>query len=196
MVRPPERSAMKMTFWRTSAVALVLSCLAAAVSASGRPDGRDARSANAARSANGSRAVSVTAGHGLTVTTRVTRIVGSAWTADNAPIPQAHIRLRNAISGHVEASAVASDLGEFEFLDVDGGSYLVELVNDAGRIQVVGQVFTIAPGETVATFVRLNAKVPWFTGFFGNTLSAVSSTAASEGITALAPVARPVSANK
>jgi len=51
----------------------------------------------------------------------------------------------------------------------------------------------VATGETVATFVRASTRVPWFTGFFSNTVSAVSSTAASEGITAIAPVARAVS---
>jgi len=187
---------MRLTFWRISAGALMVTSLTAASFASGRPDGRDAKTAAARPSAGASRTVGVTSTTGVTVTARATTILGSAWTADNAPIRQARIRLRNVITGRVEASAVANDLGQFEFLNVEGGSYLVELVSESGRIQVVGHVFTIAPGETVATFVRLGAKVPWFSGFFGNTLSAVSSSAASEGITALAPVARPVSANR
>ena len=66
-----------------------------------------------------------------------------------------------------------------------------------GRVQrkllAVGQVFTIAPGETVATFVRLGTKLPWFAGFFSNAAAAAITAAASEGVTALAPVARPVS---
>lgn len=182
---------MRLTFWRTSAVAAVLSCAAAAVSASGRPDGRDDK-ATAARA--GSR--TVIAARGVSVTTRATTILGTAWEADNTPIHQAHVRLRNVITGRIDATATGDDGGRFEFANVESGSYLVELVNESGKIQVVGHVFTIAQGETVATFVRLTAKVPWFTGFFGNTLSAVSSTAASEGVTALAPVARPVSANR
>ena len=91
---------------------------------------------------------------------------------------------------------VADDLGQFTFTNAEPGSYLVELVNEADRIQVVGHVFTIAQGETVATFVRLATKVPWFTTFFANSVAAISSTAASEGITALAPVARSVSAKQ
>ena len=55
---------------------------------------------------------------------------------------------------------------------------------------------SIAPGETVATFVRLGTKVPWFPGFFGNAASAVASTAASQGITAIAPVQLPLTNNK
>jgi hypothetical protein len=145
-----------------------------AAGASGRPDRPDAR----ARRAPGARATSV---H------------GTAWAADNTPIKQAHLRLRNVISGNVEATAISNDDGQFAFDDVESGSYVVELVNEAGKVQLVGHVFTIAPGETVATFVRAGTKVPWFTGFFGNSVAAVSSAAASYGIPAIAPVARPVS---
>ena len=183
---------MRMTIFRTSAAAaLVLLSLAATGSASGRADkSTDVRTPRAGRPG------SVTSANGVTVTARTTAILGSAWTADNQPIPQAHIRLRNAITGQIASTAIADAGGRFEFVNVDGGSYFVELVNDGGKVRVVGHVFTIAPGETVATFVRLGAKVPWFTGFFNNTVAAVSSTAASEGITALAPIPRPVSANR
>lgn len=60
----------------------------------------------------------------------------------------------------------------------------------------VGHAFVIAPGETVATFVRLGTKVPWFHGFFSNAASAVASTAASQGITAIAPVQLPLTNNR
>ena len=127
---------------------------------------------------------------------RSTTILGSAWTASNQPIRQAHVRLRNVISGRVEAAATANDAGQFEFSSVESGSYVVELLSESGKVQVVGQVFSIAPGETVATFIRLGTKVPWYAEFFGNSVAAVAATAASEGITAIAPVARPVSANR
>jgi hypothetical protein len=160
---------MRLRFWRASAVIPVLVYLVAASAAWARPD-----HAGAPR----------------------TSIQGMAWAADNTPLRQAHVRLRNVISGRIEATAVADELGQFAFESVEGGSYLVELVNESGKVLVAGHTFTIAPGETVATFVRLGAKVPWFSGFFANSLAAVSSTAAGEGITALAPVARPVSANR
>jgi len=46
---------------------------------------------------------------------------------------------------------------------------------------------TLGPGDTIATFVRLGAKVPWFSGFFGNSALAVAAAAAATGLTALAP---------
>jgi hypothetical protein len=121
---------------------------------------------------------------------RTTSILGNAWNVDNSPIPNARLRLRNVVSGKIEAMTTANEAGQFTFDNIEGGSYVVELVTAADKIRTVGHVFTIAPGETVATFVRAGTKVPFLPGLFSNAASAVSSTAASEGITAIAPVVR------
>jgi hypothetical protein len=127
---------------------------------------------------------------GASFGTRSTSILGNAWNIDNSPIPNAKLRLRNVITGKVAAVTTANEGGQFTFESVEPGSYVVELLTTTDKIRTVGHVFTIAPGETVATFVRAGAKVPWFTGFFNNAASAVASSAASEGITAMAPVVR------
>ncbi|PYR95024.1 MAG: hypothetical protein DMF84_03270 [Acidobacteria bacterium] len=131
-----------------------------------------------------------------TTSARSTSIMGAAWNADNSPIPEAKLRLRNAITGRIEATTIADTSGHFTFLNIEGGTYLVELVNDSGRVLTVGHAFMVAPGETIATFVRLGARVPWFAGFFENAAAAATSSAASLGVTALAPVAPPVSAKR
>ena len=120
---------------------------------------------------------------------RFASILGSAWEADNTPIPNARLRLRNAVSGKVAATTTANEMGQFAFNGIESGSYFVELVGENGKILAIGDAFTVAPGDSVATFVRLGTKVPWFNGFFRNAASAVSATAASIGITALAPEA-------
>jgi hypothetical protein len=185
---------MTKRLWRTSAVVSAFVCLTAGVAAEGtdRPDAKGATK----RTPGVARPVGSTSMAGASAAARPAAILGSAWTADNTPIKQANLRLRNVVSGKVQAATVANDAGRFAFENVPGGSYVVELVNGSGHIQEVGHVFTIAPGETVATFVRTRTKVPWFNGFFNNTLSSVASTAASEGITALAPVARAVSSKQ
>jgi hypothetical protein len=114
--------------------------------------------------------------------------MGAAWRVDNSPIAAARVQLRNLVNGRVEATAVANEAGQFTFTRIEGGTYVVELLGENGKVVSVGHAFVIAPGETVATFVRLGTKVPWFSGFFGNAASAVASSAASQGITALAPV--------
>jgi hypothetical protein len=125
-----------------------------------------------------------------------TSIVGHAWAADNTPVKDAKLRLRNTATGQIEATTVGDDTGRFTFVNIPAGSYVVEMVDEAGQVLAVGHSFAIAPGETVGTFVRIGTRVPWFTGFFSNTAAAVASAAASQGITALAPVARPASSRR
>jgi hypothetical protein len=171
-----------------AAMALALAVMTPVLldASSDRPDARPAAKAATAPGiaravATGSRVAGASFGG-----TRVTSILGAAWNVDNTPIKAANLRLRNVVSGTIEAMTKANDAGQFAFENVSGGSYVVELVTEAGKIQTVGHVFTIAPGETVATFVRVGTKVPWGTAFFKNTANAVSSSAASEGITAIA----------
>jgi hypothetical protein len=130
---------------------------------------------------------------GGAVASRATSIVGVAWNADNSPLPGARVRLRNVVTGKVAMTALANETGQFTFASLEPGSYLIELVNEHDKILTVGQTFTIEPGETVATFVRLAAKAPWFNGFFGNAAGAVASAAAAAGVTAIAPEAKPCS---
>lgn len=118
---------------------------------------------------------------------RTTTILGAAWNSDNTPIKGANLRLRNVVTGKIEAVTKANETGQFTFDNVEGGSYAVELVTDSGHIQTVGHVFTIAPGETVATFVRLGPKLPWAAAVFNNTAGNVAATAATEGIAAIRP---------
>lgn len=177
------------TRWRSlPAAALALAGLAPALlgASPDRPDTRPAAKATGTPRAvaTGSRVAGASFGGA-----RVTSILGAAWNVDNTPIKDASLRLRNVVTGKIEAITKANEAGQFAFENVNGGSYVVELVTASGKIQTVGHVFTIAPGETVATFVRVGTKVPWGTAFFNNTAGAVSSSAASEGITAIVPVA-------
>jgi hypothetical protein len=116
-----------------------------------------------------------------------TTVVGAAWNSDNTPIKGANLRLRNVVTGKVEAVTKGDEAGQFTFEHVEGGNYVVELVTDSGRVETVGDVFSIAPGETVATFVRLAPKIPWTTAVFNNTAGNVAAVAATEGIAAIRP---------
>lgn len=128
---------------------------------------------------------------------RMTSILGAAWKGDNTPIPFAKLRLRNMLTGKIEATTVANEAGRFAFTGIESGPYAIELVSDSGKVLTLGHTFTVAPGETVATFVRLGTKVPWFNGFFSNAAAAASSAAAATGVTAIAPEeVRPASGQK
>ena len=117
-----------------------------------------------------------------------TSVLGHAWRVDNSPIAGAFTQLRNLVNGKVQAKAVTDEAGRFTFSRIEGGTYVVELLGQNGKVASVGHAFVIAPGETVATFVRLGTNAPWYSGFFSNAASIVASSAASQGITAMAPV--------
>lgn len=127
---------------------------------------------------------------------RATTVFGFVWNANNDPIAFANVRLRNVTTGRVEANVVAADNGEFTFENLEGGTYVIEYVDPNGKVLAVGHVFSVSPGETVATFVRLSAHVPWFAallGSAGNAAATAVSSAAALGVTAIAPSKRPVS---
>jgi hypothetical protein len=53
---------------------------------------------------------------------RSTSILGAAWNADDSPIAGARLRLRNGITGRIEATTVANAAGQFSFANVEGGT--------------------------------------------------------------------------
>ncbi len=121
-------------------------------------------------------------------------VTGIAWHRDNTPVSHALLRLRDVTSGRIISSTQADAAGRFSFAMVPSGSYIVELVDEDGGIRGVGQMFSVGPGETVATFIRLGTHVPWFNGFFNNAAAAVIASAATLGVMAIGNGEQPASA--
>lgn len=121
------------------------------------------------------------------------KVLGVVWNADSTPVPNARVRLRNMTTGRMDATAVANQTGQFTFESLEPGSYVIELVDETGKVRALGQSFRIEAGETIATFVRLAASRPWFAGFFSNAAAAAISAASSAGVTAVGSDARPAS---
>ena len=132
----------------------------------------------------------------VATTTRAISVMGFAWSATNDPLPNVDVQLRNLLTGTVEARSRTSDAGEFLFTDLEGGTYVVELINDSGRVVALGAPFTVAPGETVATFVRLALPAPWFMTVMSNSAAAAVSTAAGIGVVGVTPPAQNASADR
>lgn len=136
--------------------------------------------------ASGRRAVSPTRPAGATV-------LGSIWNIRNEGVPDAHVRLRDLGDGRIVATGTSDSKGQCTFEGLDGGNYVLELVDDEGRVLAVGHAFTALPGETIATFIRLGTKLPWFARFFGNAAAGAVSIAAGLGVTAIVPAGQPAS---
>ena len=124
---------------------------------------------------------------------RSTSVHGVVWNADNTPFPNSKVRLRNLQTGRADATATANEEGRFTFDNLEGGSYVIELVDGDGKVIALGQTFRIEPGETVATFVRLGVQQRHLAGLFSNAAAAVISAASSAGVTAIGSQAPPAS---
>lgn len=118
-------------------------------------------------------------------------VLGSVWNERNEGVPNARVRLRNLSTGRIEATVRADANGQFTFEGLQPGTYVLECVNDQGKVLALGQNFAMLPNDTIATFIRLGARVPWFADFFGNAAATAVSTAASLGVTAVAPTGQP-----
>jgi len=114
-----------------------------------------------------------------------TQIMGYLWTANNGAIPQASVQIRNTVTNVVESVTQTNSAGEFVFQNVNPGEYTIEYVTDSAKhtLLALGHPFTVSPGETVATFVRLSNGLPML---LPNELSDVANNVASQAITSAA----------
>jgi hypothetical protein len=122
-----------------------------------------------------------------------TAVIGSVWTGDNEPVAEVTVRLRNVRTGRIEATTTSDGQGRFQFDRFEGGSYVIEVVSERGEVLGVSPPLAVSPGETVATFVRLGSRLPWYSGIFSNAATAAVTTAAGLGVTAMAPTGEPLS---
>jgi hypothetical protein len=124
-------------------------------------------------------------------------ISGAAFHADNRPIARAKLQLRNVVSGALSARAVANDAGQFVFQGIPPGIYIVELTSGNGKVLAVSDAVAVARAESATTFVRENGKPGSLENLFANAAIAVSTAAATAGITTIrAEAKRPVSPQK
>ena len=120
-------------------------------------------------------------------------VTGTVWRANDSPLPNASLQLRDVTTGQVVRATRGDELGRFTFQKVDAGSYIVELVDGKGKVLALGEMFTIGPSETVATVVRLGTSTAWYGGFFGNAAAAAIAAAVTVGVTALGNGGQPAS---
>lgn len=115
---------------------------------------------------------------------RATSVMGYLWAGEGTPMPNATVQLRNIATGQIEQVSTTLNNGAFAFNNVQGGTYAIEFVSDsAGQLVAVGQAFSVAPGETVATFVRLGAKLVGIVPDLASSAAQIAmSGAASAGI--------------
>ena len=178
-----------MTWAMAGAIAVALAMPAAhaqvpGASTAGRAAARSIAMRSTTSAARAARALSSLGAGSSVSSSRVTSVMGYLWAGEGTPISNATVHLRNIVTGQIEQVSTTLQNGAFAFNGVEGGTYAIEYVSESGgRVMAVGQAFSVAPGETVATFVRLGSRllavVP---DFASNVAQAAISTAASAGI--------------
>ena len=127
------------------------------------------------------------------LTSEAGTIVGFVRDGADNPIPAARLRLRDATGGRIVMVTRADQEGRFRFGGVASGSYLVELVDDDGKVLGVSDTVSLTPGEIAEALIRLGARSPWHSGFFVNAAMAAVSAAAGLGVTAIGNGFQPAS---
>jgi hypothetical protein len=134
-----------------------------------------------------------TAAPRATLTAHAGNVVGSVTDRSESPVAGATLRLRDLTTGRLVATTRTDQTGQFRLTGMPSGSYVVELVDENGIVRAVGQTFTLSPGLTMTTHVRIGAQAPWYRGFFSNAALAAVSSAASIGVTAVGNGFQPAS---
>jgi len=103
---------------------------------------------------------------------------------------KATIRLRNLADGQLAGSTTANAAGQFSFVGLEAGNYVVEVVNAAGAVVASSAPIPVAAGAAVTVGVSAAAAVAAAGGsFFGSTLGIVSVVAAGAAVGGVAVVA-------
>jgi hypothetical protein len=82
---------------------------------------------------------------------------GVAQSADKAPLPNYRVHVRNANTGTLAGQTLSNQAGQFTFTSLQPASYVVELVDAAGKVVGLSPSLTVAAGSTVTVTVGATA---------------------------------------
>jgi hypothetical protein len=108
-------------------------------------------------------------------------IAGKAVNAANAAMAGSLIRLRDVRFGRVVARTITDKAGQFEFKNVDTGSYLVELMSPSGDVLASSSILYVDADESLTTLLL---RIPSSSPELGSLL--IGAAAPSAGASAAA----------
>src|SRR5687768_17831712 len=126
---------------------------------------------------------------GSVVSAAETGITGTVVTPQGEPLSNALVQARNLLTNEVEGATRTTETGEYAILNLEPGSYVLEIVDDEGSI-VGTSAFVAATAGTLVSAVTVTATT--------GVLSAVTTTSgmvaalgatAARGVTAAAAAA-------
>lgn len=84
-------------------------------------------------------------------------INGMAQGANKQPLPNYSVRVRNVASGQVAGTTTSNAAGNFSFAGLEPGSYVIEIVDAAGKVVGLSPSIAVAAGSTVSVTVSATA---------------------------------------
>jgi hypothetical protein len=119
-------------------------------------------------------------------------IRGTATTPDTAAVADMPVRLRNLDTSMIEQVTATNRAGEFSFIAKSEVPYVVEIVDQPGRVIAIGPVVVARSGEVAGSALVVPTAIPAYAGGFKTTAGAVLSALGGAGLTTL-PSAPPLS---
>ena len=127
---------------------------------------------------------------GQTATTSMTgSITGTAVNPAGQPLANLMVRARDLVTGQVAGSTTSSAAGQFTFVGLKPGSYVIEIADSVGRVVGTSAFISIAAGTAlvntvvVASTGVLAAATTAGTTALAGTALAVRAVAAAGGLT-------------
>ena len=116
------------------------------------------------------------------------QISGAAKDNDQRPLPNTVVRLRNVANGQLVGATRTNTLGEFSFTGLGQGTYVIEIVDAAGKIIGTSAQISLAAGTMAVSGVAITATAAGAAAaagggaFFASTAGVVLIVAAGAGV--------------
>jgi hypothetical protein len=133
-----------------------------------------------------------TAGSKLLPGTRsnvLSTIEGKATNANNVPLPDTLVRLRDARRGGIVDSTVTDKQGVFVFRDIDPGNYVIEVLDQTKKVIATSAILNVGTGDAISAVVTVPYRVPAFGGLLGSSASTGATIATAVQAVTVAAVA-------
>ncbi len=113
---------------------------------------------------------------------------GTAQNSQGQNLANYTVRVRNVATGQIAGSTTSGATGQFSFVGLDPGNYVVEIVDQAGNIIGASSAVTVAAGATVSVTVGATAAAAAAavtaggTAFLASTAGIITVAAAGAGV--------------
>jgi SdrD B-like domain len=87
-----------------------------------------------------------------------TRVVGTVIDILRVPVAKARVQLRDLTTGDVRATRDTNERGEYEFILIEPGTYVVEMVTVDNYVIALSNAGSLARYETLRTLVQLQGR--------------------------------------